>query len=434
MYGYARIKNYIRWHPGGALPPHLLDEYDRLEAIEHRNDARASQAEDWQFWGSAEGTLPADDVVAELSPELAARAQRREAEHALADYLESKVLPVEPSMARVINKARMCRTSGYCGWLDGQATIAWDSKCGDVHLCPDESREETARLIRRYVEHMAGWIGASPLHRGFYAVLTWPNAPRGDLKVAKAAAFAHFARWLKKFPNCKGALVCQEDPLSAAHDWNVHLNVILLWSGRCNWEELREEWNHWAHIQLLDKDGLTGTMRELVKYSAKLVRQERDKRAPGDDDESAPPMVEWPPHVFLEWYAAQSCTRRVRSYGVLYAIERRRWTDASPARRKEWIVAANTHGVSLGLLDTPQAEWSEFSDAERTALRKAISEGAQRDLAACQWVGKLEFRDGAYAAVSSIRGTSTKDDNSHQPGVAFAGRDGWHASTGPPFH
>lgn len=281
------------------------------------------------------------------------RARRRQAELELADYIES-VAHVHPSSAeyfglsRLVERMRACRQSGTVGLRpDGGYVVVWDQKCDQVRLCPDEAREETRRVAERYVPFVLSWLREKPTRRLFWLVLTDRNVPTGQLAEGKKAAWERFRshiwkgkyhacplerrgrgyartrrRTMPKFPGVKGALVVQEDPLSAAGDWNVHLNALLLVDGPLDYRELRQEWGRNLEIREVrerDAAGLRAAVAELVKYAALAVpTKSAEKRASGQT--RAPAMVEWPTERWLEWWAAQRGSRRTRSYGVLYGV------------------------------------------------------------------------------------------------------------------
>jgi len=306
------------------------------------------------------------------------RARRRQAEHELADYVAA-VATAHPDTARMLDlddlvqRMRTCRQKGTVGVKPGGGhVVVWDHKCDLVRLCPDESREETQRMADRYVPEILRWQREKPGPRRIYScVLTDHNYRPGQLHAGKRHLFERFksqilqakyeacpiqfhripprardgsthaavrpnrCRTLKKFPQIQGAIVVQEDPLAAAGNWNVHLNVLLLVEGPFSYQELRQEWGRDLHIQQLrgDEDELRASVVECVKYAAQAVpTKSAEKTADGATE--APAMTEWPYVRWLEWWRAQQGFRRSRTYGVLHGIPA---PPTQPLEDVEWI-------------------------------------------------------------------------------------------------
>lgn len=291
----------------------------------------------------------------ELDAEMPSRERRRHAEHELADYIEA----TQPDLAGVVEGMRNCRMSGCVGLrLGGGHVVAWDSKCHDVRLCPDQAREETRRLAEKYAPAVQRWATAKPGRRVFYAVFTHGNYEPGRLRHGKAHLFRRWRRWLdatrpvtdgdrrrwhygpKKrrcalFPGLAGALVTQEDPLSAAGDWNVHLNAILLVEGEFSFAAVREAWGCNVHLQQVTPDagGLARAVSELCKYAAAHVGSKSAAKH-ADGASKAPPMTQWAGERWREWYDAQQKFRRTRSYGALYRVPA---PESEPLDGVEWV-------------------------------------------------------------------------------------------------
>lgn len=336
-----------------GLPPHLrrvVNQLDRYFAASDKHLTPAKRAE----------------IEASIYVELSDRAARRDAEQQLAAYIHTvaDALPgfeLRYNAHALADRLAECRTQGVAGQTaDGRLQVAWDAKCDQVRLCPDESRVETQRIARRYCSAMRDWVGERPgRRRVIYAVLTCPNFEAGRLDHGKRYTLAKFKNWMRfqydaaplayrrttettapgvrrvvhkavktrkrklaAFPSLRGALVVQEDPLSARQDWNVHLNAFLLVDGRFDYKEAREVWGHnveFRELDATDPETLYHAALEAVKYSAQIVptksAEKRAKRAT-----HAPAMVEWTPRQWAEWWAAQQGFRRVRSYGCLYKI------------------------------------------------------------------------------------------------------------------
>lgn len=201
--------------------------------------------------------------------------------------------------------------------------MIWDNKSGLVRLDPDEAHQEAQRVSARYKPHLVNL--AEQGYRLYYAVLTMPHFASGQLRHGKDFIYNQFKNFLRKrhlgkllFPEIKGALVVQEDPLSAAGEWNVHLNVILVTDGYFDFGKARRAWGYNCHFRKLrgNADALGATFAELIKYACRVVPEKSaDKAAAGS---RAPAMTEWPPERFIEWWRAQKGFKRTRTYGCLY--------------------------------------------------------------------------------------------------------------------
>lgn len=222
--------------------------------------------------------------------------QRRKIEHQLADRFEAMGFIPEK-----VQKMRCCRMHGNWGDRDRAGSvkpvIAWDAKCGEVRLCPDEARAEQRRMVRRYKPACLASVKAKPTRRRIQkAVMTWPNAPAGQLKKFKKLMFAEHAKLIKKFPVIRAALVSQEDPLSADGNWNVHLNVIYLIEGKFDWDKFVAAWHERTahlfpesratHFQIdlqqlprLDERELEKAIIECIKYPVKHVTEKSNGRS-----------------------------------------------------------------------------------------------------------------------------------------------------------
>ena len=267
------------------------------------------------------------EIKSEISRAAGVYSLRRQAERMLADYIEESVVPriTEPTQnseyLQVASKLRNCRQSGVIGLKpSGEQMCVWDTKCGLVRLCPDESREESQRIATKYIPAITHWMNSGTYRRAYYAVFTVPNYSPGTLKESKKALSQKFANFMRRkcALNIAGAISVQEDPLSAHDDWNVHLNVILLVEGGFDFKEIRREWGH-----NVDLNKLTGTnvelikaFKELIKYSSAPILEKSFCKAK-DRSSKAPSILNWSPHLFDEWYRAQKGFRRTRSYGIL---------------------------------------------------------------------------------------------------------------------
>lgn len=262
---------------------------------------------------------------------------RRDAEQALAAYVRNTVIPKAAlheiqTLEKLAEGMASCRTSGQHGiGVNGagafvETRFQWHAKCRKSKLCPDESRLEGVRIAERYLPHIEAWLDSGKNRRAFYMVMTQPNAPVGTLHDAKRQMYTDFVNFIERLRHNKklrklvgdiqGAVVVQEDPLSARGDWNIHLNVVALVQGPFNWSECRKEWGGFQiHFEELKRDKLADAFRELCKYQAKAtsVGNEHAKT-------QQPGMVDWSPECWLEWWRANHGFRRTRSYGVLYNL------------------------------------------------------------------------------------------------------------------
>ena len=342
------------------------------------------------------------EIEADIYADLQDRAARRQAEQSLSDYLYrvAKALPLFDGAHRIQELAEslaMCRTAGVAGQTDqGRAQIAWDHKCGQVRLCPDESRTETQRVAERYVRAMHAWFKENPGRRRIiYAVLTCPNFEPGRLAHGKKFTLEKFKGWMRyeyaacpvtwrkvaedmgdgtrrirpqavksrrrkiqAFPSIQGAMVIQEDPLSALDDWNVHLNAFLLVEGRFDYKEARELWGWNVEFRQLDAEDPAALYRaalEAVKYSAKIVPTKSAEKKARHDSE-APAMSEWPPERWAEWWAAGKGFRRLRSYGVLYRLGKEE--DAAEPPLVTWLGRVSWDGAGYRVDLIPENNFS----------------------------------------------------------------------------
>lgn len=297
---------------------------------------------------------------------------RRDAEQALAAYVQNVVIPEaalhEIEVLKKLHEGMAaCRTSGQHGvGLNSKGSVVenrfqWHVKCRKSKLCPDEARLEGVRIAERYLPPVEDWLDGGSKRRAFYLVMTKPNYAVGSLHDAKRDMFRDFVNFLERIRhnkktrrrvgNIQGALVVQEDPLSALGDWNVHLNVVLLVDGHFEWDECRKEWGGFnIYFKQLEREDLPDTFRELCKYQAKAtsVGNEHAKT-------KQPGMVDWPAACWLEWWRANHGFRRTRSYGVLYGI--------------------------------PEPELSE----------EEVAEGAESDqVVQTVWLGRMTWENGQY--------------------------------------
>ncbi len=403
----------FRWaHPGARQVPRSVLTASRLEQAKI-------------------GAVLIRDRAHELTDEIEidnlARARRREAEQAIAErYAAAGNRAGRWDLVELADSLKRCRQSGTVGVHGDGYVVCWDHKCGVVRLCPDEAREEQRRLVERYVSFIQEWQAARPGRRIQYAVLTMHNFRPGRLAEGKRALFERFNEWRKQFPVIAGALVCQEDPLSARGDWNIHLNVILMLTGPFDWAAAREAWGCNVHFQQVRPANLAGSVLELVKYATQLTAEkslEHYKEGASD----APPMVEWDDDLLIEWWDAQQGFRRVRSYGAIYAIDRKRWDAMSVGRRAELVAACGRHygRVSYEVVDRP---WLELTDWEKAQLRKAMLQPDPLDLDKVTWCGTIRYSEGWGGYLVDLLPPWPSEGVDLIPGDNFSGG---RAETGP---
>lgn len=265
----------------------------------------------------------------------AKRSDRRLMEHDLADYIERKVLPSfsDPRIAKLPNKLRTCRVSGTFAKLpNGKKVTLWDQKCGLTRLCPDESRNETHRLISRYAPAIESYLSLHQDARAYSAVFTLPNCRDGLLKGALVEIYKRLnaLRKLRKggklvFPELAGLITVVEAPRSAYSDWNVHLNAIIITDGYLDFAKLRRYWGFNVEISRVEgnTEQIVKALKEIIKYAVRITPvKSAEKSEQGKT--RAPAMVEWPGRAWYEWYIAHVGWHRTRSYGCMFLNEKNR--------------------------------------------------------------------------------------------------------------
>jgi len=282
-----------------------------------------------------EQRVSAELAAQEQADKLAARGIRRRSEQALADFIQYKVLPLHDDqvLEAVPHKLRACRCSGTLARTkEGKVLTLWDTKCGLNRLCPDESRNETHRLIERFAPAAEAYLRLHPRARLYSAVFTLPNFPDGKLRAGLLDIYRRFNRLRKKkenkklvFPEIMGSVTVVEAPRSARGDWNVHMNALLLVDGYLDYTKLRKHW-FW-NVEVQRVEGTTAqivrALKEIIKYAVQITpTKSQEKSEQGKT--RAPAMTEWEPAAWFEWYRAHNRYRRVRSYGKLFLNEKRR--------------------------------------------------------------------------------------------------------------
>lgn len=313
-----------------------------------------------------------------LHSELEAKADgmlnRCRVRYAIARYLRETVIPFvtrrdgwNPAidyllLAQKLEDARPCAVWGVDP-MDESLKVQWANRAGLVKLCPDDAREEQQRQCAIYGERLDLHDDLGHMLRS--AVFTLPNLPQWHLAAGIDAIFNRFrdeilyarvdgkrAKNLKdpkrRFPDIIGAWACLEAPLSGEYrrdrlsSWNVHLNVMLVFrragelvharqvNGQTvpDYEPIREAWGANVRFRTLpqgDKDAIRAAIRELIKYPLQAVslksaeHRTRRRGRDGRELEPAPPMIEWPPEFFDEWWRAHHRLRRTRSWGCLFS-------------------------------------------------------------------------------------------------------------------
>ena len=254
-----------------------------------------------------------------------------------AEWFRDTVLPAraDPRLQRIPGELIQARRSGTTMYrpADDRWCRFYDHKAGLRLLCPDDAREESDRLYRRYGPTLLNWMEPGSGHQVHYVVLTCPHAAPGRLADRMRGLFTRLRKVLFEFPCVTGAVAVMEAPLSYRRRWNVHLNVLVTTDGRFfDYGALRARW-HWqleARRLKGGEDSLRASVRELLKYSAMAVPDKSADKARAQwisDDLVGPPppppapaMVEWTADEWLEWWDAHQRFRRTRSYRKLYKI------------------------------------------------------------------------------------------------------------------
>ncbi len=351
--------------------------------LERRDEASANQTQDELTYQRA---LELHEQVLEDGKGFQRRAAVR---WKVADYLRQIVSPHARRAGRglaareydgLAEKLEQARPWGVWGYDPDEDKRVYDSaqRAGLVKLCPDDARDEAMRLAATYVPRIE-FLQEQGYVVQFW-VLTKPNAPRGYLADDIKALHDDFRRKLfyarsdgreaksiddprRVCPELVGAMTTLETPLSAAGDWNVHLNALMVFRERPDWEAYRQAWGYNVEMREVPTGAAGPAMRELIKYATKATsdkslderKRKRDRRT-GKLLPPPPPMIEWAPFDFEEWWIAHKGLRRTRSLGCLNANKRSKWG----------------------------AFW-EWLDAVDGRKRKR-----KRDLDRCEWLGKFQ--------------------------------------------
>jgi len=217
----------------------------------------------------------------------------------------------------------------------GDLLLAWAGAAGLVKLCPDDAREEGRRVLEQYGTPLllAATVDRKQLR---FAVFTIPNVAPDELEAGMREIWARFNKRIlcyrkKKRPFAiDGALVTLEAPLAAGGDWNIHLNAILIFTGRPDYKALRAAWGFNVELKQLgaqyhgwkpSEQSIAAAIAEVVKYPLKHVGDTPAVELEGGAWDKAPGLTQWPYARFLEWYEAHRGHRRTRASGSLYDVK-----------------------------------------------------------------------------------------------------------------
>ena len=347
-YVQSEISRYLANNPASnSLPDYLAQ---KALKVDHYLDAEAGHDLDLDIHFVKEQLAESD-----LSYEY-----RRRLEKALADKMINEVYPKFPfdrRLKKAAEKMRICRGSGCTGVCtdpkhSGLVIRSWDNKCSQSRLCPDEARQESQRLKRRYMPHVRNYVRRGG--RLYYMVLTIKNVPVGTLRECQKELYKNFAtmlrrpKWAKVFKGTNGCIARLENPLAEARDWNIHLNVLLCTSGYFSFQEFRKDWAqmfgeqdlsvHYKHIKGTSEQ-IESAFREIFKYTVKHVG-ESSQESFDSGKSKAPAMLDWTPQEFYEWYCASHGFRFTRSYGYFFSVDQLD-DDTIPMESVKWIGSCN---------------------------------------------------------------------------------------------
>jgi len=314
-----RLFHWIRCNPKATqIPSYLAHVVDQLERGKGALDTESLTVKNYDIY----------QIERELEQDTLVKSDRHVIRQRLADYIEEGIKQNDfysYQYSETLLKLRTARTTGAVGIdpVSGRHITAWDDKVNCVRLCPDEAREETQRLTRKYAPEIFRLLESNPDYRLFYAVYTQPNVPAGNLKEGKREQYRKFSNyhrsaWAK---SCiKGSFVIQEDPLATNDkDWNVHLNAIHVVKGRFDYKTVRKMWGYNVEIRQIKgtPEDIAKAFLEVVKYAAKHIGE---KSQDGRHTKSKG-MTSWSMDQFHEWFMAGKGFRRSRSYGCLYRFD-----------------------------------------------------------------------------------------------------------------
>lgn len=314
-----QLFSWMRKNPNATeLPPYLTHVVDQIERYDGTIDESTLSVKDYDIYA----------IEREIEEDAMAKSDRHMIRQRLAGYLEENIAGNqlrEYQYADVVHKLRTARNTGVVGIdpLSGRHITAWDDKVNCVRLCPDEAREETQRLTRKYAPEIFRLLEANPRWRLFYAVYTQANIDEGSLKEGKRNQYKKFSNfhrstWAKQ--RIKGSFVIQEDPLAIdSKSWNVHLNVIHVVEGDFSYKELRHQWGNNVEVRQIKgtPEHISQAFLEVVKYAAKHIGEKSED----GKHTKALGMTSWDFDQWHEWFVAGKGFRRSRSYGCLYRFD-----------------------------------------------------------------------------------------------------------------
>ena len=419
----------------------------------------------------------------ELDEELGGYAERCEQHDVIYHYLKKIDLKYPHyGLSKRAAKMHNCHRSGAAGvHASGKNIIAWDDKCEDSKLCPHSQYKETHRLVESYLPLVIDTLKASRRRRLYYTVLNPPNYAEDKLYEGKRELMEKTKQWTthtasacplvmgshgkykkKTKPFCLndcliGHMVVQEDPLGSNYDWNVHNNLLMLTEGQFDYDLARIWWNEIVFgckadenknafigfnlIEPTDDDvnemgywpamekAVRKAMFEIIKYVIATVAAKSL-----DNDGGAPPLTQWPASLFIEHVNANKSFKRTRSYGCLYAPDRKRWDAEDPeGRYHRFFQPARDRGFYELELDYVYLAFTDIPLNDRNKIRRVIRKPEVFDMSEVKWVGQVKYLDGdgvycvdisapnASQYVASLPGdnffsSATKTDNfSHGP-------------------
>jgi len=289
--------------PGAALPAFVEADFDALRA--QLRDTLKPDASTLLF-----------EYQKATESDLASYAGRKAVRDALADRIVADVLPIAgPDFAKLEEEAdhlRACRLSGEHGIRTDtfKRVTRWDYKCGNTRLCPDDSRANAMKHIRRTKPVLLDEMRNSKALRLYYDVLTLPNVAAGDLHDALREIYRDWNAYRKRLARAGVDLVAaitsvEAPPSASGNAWNVHLNALMLVRVGSRWREtfstMAACWPHMSHIQQIKKGAIESALVEVIKYSCKQTD-----------------LTTMAPAMFLEWWRAHRSFKRTRAYGVLH--------------------------------------------------------------------------------------------------------------------
>ncbi len=362
--GEDQLYDWIRRNPQATeIPEYLTRVVDQIERGQGELDTSTINVKDYDIY----------QIEREIEEDTMAKSERHSIRQRLADYIEENIkgnMFREGMYGEILVKLREARTTGALGIdpISGRHITAWDNKVNCVRLCPDEAREETQRLTRKYAPEIFRLLEANPDYRLFYAVYTGTNIPVGELKEGKKKQYRDFSNfqrstWAKE--RIKGSFAIQEDPLAIdAESWNVHLNVIHVVKGRFDYKEVRKRWGSNVELRVIQgtPEDIAKAFLEVVKYAAKHIGEKSED----GKHTKAQGMTSWSFEQFHEWFIAGKGFRRSRSYGCLYrfdgipdkgvALEDVIWCGSIAHDGTAYQVNINKHDGRLNGVDLIQAD------------------------------------------------------------------------------